>query len=248
MSNRKTQNSILFLTTLSVYLGLLVVGGAAPQVFAHSATTRNFEISDEIEIKDDLDNKPDDERSPVHMSLQNYLQDIEVFIARLGRLKELGKFDSVNDLFEVSQSTQLPCVPANRVGSYTANKFDLQNEGLRPTLESFSKLLTDGYSLADCMSNSRFGDTEVTDSKFNFKLDRKAFSVDVVVRKHTAQEAHALATDLTRSFAQFRSNTLSGTRLRIFEATTFRSENDQVFIVTRLPRAGLDSLFVANAK
>ena len=41
-----------------MYLGLLVVGGAAPQTFAHSATTRNFELVDEIEVKDDLDNKP----------------------------------------------------------------------------------------------------------------------------------------------------------------------------------------------
>jgi len=71
LSNRKSQNSILFLTTLGVYLGLLVVGGTAPQVLAHSATTRNFEISDETEVKDDLDKKPDDERSPVHMSLGN---------------------------------------------------------------------------------------------------------------------------------------------------------------------------------
>ena len=55
---RKAQNSILLLTTLGVYIGLLVAGGAAPQVLAHSATTRNFEISDEIEVKDDLDKKP----------------------------------------------------------------------------------------------------------------------------------------------------------------------------------------------
>jgi hypothetical protein len=87
LNSRKNQNSLLILTTLGVYLGLLVVGGAAPQTFAHSATTRNFELVDEIEVKDDLDNKPDDERSPVHMSLQNYLQDVEVFFARLGRLK-----------------------------------------------------------------------------------------------------------------------------------------------------------------
>jgi hypothetical protein len=58
LNNRRNQNSILFLTTLGVYLGLLVVGGAAPQVFAHSATTRNFELVDEIEVKDDLDKNP----------------------------------------------------------------------------------------------------------------------------------------------------------------------------------------------
>jgi hypothetical protein len=59
VSTRKGQNSILFLTTLGVYLGLVLVG-AAPQAVAHpSATTRNFELTDEIEFKDDLDKKPD---------------------------------------------------------------------------------------------------------------------------------------------------------------------------------------------
>lgn len=53
---------MIFITTLGVYLGLLMVGGAAPQVFAHSATTRNFEIADEIEITDRLDDKPDPDR------------------------------------------------------------------------------------------------------------------------------------------------------------------------------------------
>jgi hypothetical protein len=238
----------LFITTLGVYLGLLVVGGAAPQVFAHSATTRNFELVDEVEISDDLDNKPDDERSPVHMSLQNYLQDVEVFLARLARLKELGKFDPEIDAFEVSQTTQLPCVAANRVGSYTANKFSLENEGLRSTLESFSKLLTDGYSLADCMRNSRFGDTEVTDSKFEFKFDKAGLSVNVSVKKLSPQDAFSLVRDLEKTYQQFKEHDATGTRLRVCEATTFKSDNDQVTIITRLPRAGLDALLAKGAK
>ena len=84
MANKKAQNSILVLTTLGVYLGLLMVGGAAPQVLAHSATTRNFEITDEIEVKDDLDTNPDDERSDerldVRLSLLTYFQDVEYFV------------------------------------------------------------------------------------------------------------------------------------------------------------------------
>ncbi|MFL6467275.1 MAG: hypothetical protein ACJ72Z_04885 [Pyrinomonadaceae bacterium] len=248
MNSRKNQNSLLILTTLGVYLGLLVVGGAAPQAFAHSATTRNFELIDEIEVKDDLDKKPDDERSPVHVSLQNYLQDIEIFFERLRRLKGAGKFDSDRDAFEVAQTTQLPCVAANRVGSYSADKFDLQNENLRPSLESFSKLLTDGYSLADCMPNSRFGATEVTDSKFDFKLDKTGFSLNISVRKRSPQDAVYLVGDLAKTYAQFKSADASSARLRICEATTFRSENDQVFIVTHLPRAGLEPLLAINAK
>lgn len=58
MTNRKGQNSILFIATLGVYLGLVLAGGAAPQVYAHAAVTRNFEIHEEIEVKDDLDKDP----------------------------------------------------------------------------------------------------------------------------------------------------------------------------------------------
>jgi hypothetical protein len=35
--------------------------GAAPQVLTFAALTRNFDIQSEIEVKDDLDNKPDNE-------------------------------------------------------------------------------------------------------------------------------------------------------------------------------------------
>jgi hypothetical protein len=58
LSNRKNQNSIIVLATLGVYLGL-VLAGATPQVLAQAAMTRQFDIKDEIEFKDDLDNKPD---------------------------------------------------------------------------------------------------------------------------------------------------------------------------------------------
>lgn len=60
MTNRKTHNSIIFLTTLSVYLSLSLLG-ATPQVLAYAATTRDFDIQTEIEYKDDFDNQPDNE-------------------------------------------------------------------------------------------------------------------------------------------------------------------------------------------
>lgn len=49
MSNKKNHNTIYFLTTLSVYLGLVIVG-ASPQVLAQakiseSSQSRSFEIS-----------------------------------------------------------------------------------------------------------------------------------------------------------------------------------------------------------
>jgi hypothetical protein len=61
MSNSKNYNSIVFLTTLSVYLGLVLVG-ATPPVLAQAALTQRFEIQHEIETEDDLDKKPDKDK------------------------------------------------------------------------------------------------------------------------------------------------------------------------------------------
>src|SRR5438046_1061193 len=49
--------------TLGVYLGLVLVD-ATPQVLANAATTRNFDIRDEIEFQDKVDKDPDLQPSP----------------------------------------------------------------------------------------------------------------------------------------------------------------------------------------
>ena len=231
-----------------MYLGLLMVGGAAPQVLAHSATTRNFEITDEIEIKDELDKDPGDERSTARMSLATYFQDVELFVKTLRRLRGTRYFDAENDSFDVAQTTQLPCVAANKTGSYTADKFVTKNEAIRPWLESFSKLLTDGYSLGDCLSGGQFGPTEATRSKFNFKLDKSEFRVEVRVSKTSSQAAKALAGDIDATFTELRNETSDAVRLKLYESTKFHTENDQIFVVTRLARASLDPLLAQDAK
>lgn len=247
MTNRKNNNSIIFLTTLGVYLGLLLVGGSAPQVFAHSAMTRNFEITDEIEVKDDLDNKPDDERTPLTISLEVYLQDVEYFLAGLRKLNKNGKFDLANDTFEVSQSTLLPCIPANTVGSYTAASFVTKNESLRPTLEWFSKRLTDGYSLADCLPHERFPGKEVAASNFKLKFDEKELSLEVAVKKSSSETAKIFAGDLEKTLRLYDKTAKNAVVREIFSSTTLRTKNDQVFVVTRLPRASIDPLIAKDA-
>ena len=226
-----------------------MVGGAAPQVLAHSATTRNFEITEEIEIKDDLDKNPPDaaDSAESRMALLTYFQDVEYFINSLKRFNG-SKFDVASDSFEVTQTTQLPCIPANRIGSYTANKFVTPNDKLKPLLESFSKLLTDGYSLGDCLTNSRFAPNEATDSKFNFRLDNNVFAVEVAVKKNSAESAKLLAADLANTFKELRRETTDAVRLKLYDSTSFKAENDQIFVITNLPRAGLDPLLANDAK
>jgi hypothetical protein len=248
VTNRRTNNSLLFLTTLGVYLGLVLVGGAAPQVFAHGALTRTFDLKDEVEVTDDLDKNPDNEAAMLSLSIKSYLEDVEYFLATLQKLGQSGKFDLSRDAFEVTQATQLPCVPANIVGSYTANTFEVRNELLRPSLERFSKLLTDGYSLADCLPSARFGGQEATSSKFTFKLDAKSFSVQVVAQKGSPELARKVSGSLVSVFARFTPKPGELARQKIFENTSFKSQNDQVFVVTRLARADLDPLLATSAK
>lgn len=242
---KKAQNSILLFTTLGVYLGLLVAGGAAPQVLAHSATTRNFEITDEIELKDEIDSDPDEQVS-ARISLATYFQDVEAFVRTLKKLSGTKYFDAANDTFEVAQTTQLPCVPENKVGSYTANSFVTRNQSIRPWLETFSKLLTDGYSLGDCLPGGRFAPIEATDAKFDFHLDKSELFVQVAVRKASPQKAKMLGASLADVFGSLRQESPEPIRTALYNATVLRVGNDQIFVITRLPRASLDPLIDPN--
>ncbi len=246
MNNRRSNNSVLFLATLGVYLGL-VLAGATPQVLANAAMTRSFDVKDEIEVNDNLDKKPDDERSPVTASVQNYLEDVEYFLASLGRIRNKGKFDPKKDTFNVAQNTLLPCVDSNIVGRYTPIHFDSTSESSRSALERFSNGMVYGYSLGDCIANSEFTVTAV-DSRFTFALDGKAFSVNVAVKKQSSQRSLDLIRELGSTVRLYAVSAKTNLRRQIILNTTFRSENDQVFVVTRLPRAGLDSLLASDAK
>lgn len=242
MTKSKNHNSIIFLTTLGVYLGLVLAGGASSQVFAHTALTRNFDIQDEVEVKDDLDKKPDDDRSDLTMSVEVYLQDVESLLAAFGNLNKKGQFNTITSPFEVAQTVFLPCEPSNKAGSYTARKFENANTAIKPYLERFSKQLTYGYSLGDCVRTPIYSDKEAVASNFNFKLDNKAFTVEITIQKSSPESASQLASALPSIFRSFRKNTGIDIRQRIIDATSFRINKDQVFIVTRLPRASIDSL------
>ena len=250
MDKRKGQNSVLFIATLGVYLGL-VLSGATPQVMAvqRAAMTRNFDIRDEIEFKDDLDNKPDDnDRSSLNNSVEVYLEDVEQLIAALGTLSKKGLFDTASSPFDVAQTVFLPCEPANTVGSYTPRRFENVNASARPYLERFSKQLTYGYSLGDCVSTPIFHDRQAVASDFNFKLDKKAFSIAITIKKSTPRSATELASALPPTLRAFREKTESTVRQQVLNATAVRANADQVFIVTRLPRASIDSLIAMYAK
>lgn len=244
-SKSKNQNSILVLATLGVYFGL-ILSGATPQLLASAAMTRQFDVKDEIEFKDDFDTIPDDDRSPVTASVQIYVEDLEYFLANLNRLRNTGKFDLKVDTFSVAQNTLLPCVHSNRAGRYTPLRFVGSSEFSRPALEYLTREMVYGYSLGDCVANDEFGGVAAADSRFNFELDRKAFSVQVAVKKQSPQRALDLVRQLESTLRLYSTHDNSRLRQAVIRNTTFKAQRDQVLVVTNLPRAGLASLINAS--
>jgi hypothetical protein len=232
-------NSVLLIATLGVYFGLVLAG--APQVLSNAALTRTFDVRDEIELVDDLDTNPDEKRSPVTASVQIYVEDLEYFLSSLARLKKNGKFDPNSDTFSVAQNTLLPCTDGGRAGRFTPIRFLTSSEPSRVAIENFSRGMVYGYSLGDCIPNSEF-DVTAAESKYDFSLDAKNFNVLVTVKKETPQRAVELIDALKTAFEQHAATTKSELRLAAIRHTTFKTQNEQVLVITRLPRAGLISL------
>lgn len=247
MKGSKANNSILFLTTLGVYLGLVLVG--ATPVLGHAATTRNFEIADEIEIKDDLDRKPDDDkRSPLDMSIGNYYADIEYLLQSLERLQKAGKFDLAVDTFEVSQATALPCVANNKVGSYLAETLLTSNKSLQPLLEGTTKRITDGFGFADCVASDKFAGQEATHTHFVLKLNADGILLEVTGVKRSQAEVAAYLRELAAAWDQFKARETDPVRKHISDGTKLSGKADKILVVTRLPRAALRTLLATDAK
>lgn len=99
MAKQPTQNSIIFLAALGVYLGLLVAGASPGVISQQAALTRSFDISEEIEVSDDLDRDPETADSSfqtgseksLSFSFSGFFSSIAVPVSRpaLPELKEL---------------------------------------------------------------------------------------------------------------------------------------------------------------
>ncbi len=248
MVNRKAQNSLLVLTTLGVYLGLLMVGGAAPQVLAHSATTRVFEITDEIEVKDDLDNKPHPDGSCE--SLLGKVQELErkaLWFNRRSVGEYVGALESIFDAYPVksvewldltwtTQDASRPFRVANPPSRYLAPvEIDAET---RKDIDGRVWELVNGFHAA---------------TGYEYTVNRNAVETKATltlnftgVDPETFHSAYAAGFDWARCdspglyFPDFNKAAYSNSKLFV--------KNNVLVIVTRLPRAGLDPLLAKDAK
>ena len=229
MSTRKSNSSILFLTTLGVYLGLVLVGGAAPQVFAHGALTRNFELQDEIEVSDDLDNKPDGEQAlEIYSSaLESILVTARDLVDTFPVLVEQGRYD-----FDTHYGI-------NAAGVF--NSISYQGKGV-----TSGKYTSPILSVFKAFPHS--DDPDGKPLQLIFAVDSQSFEFKVALRQDLPGTAAQLSTMYAALLPTLKERHASAARRLIYESTQISSKENQVYIVTRLPRADLDSLLATRAK
>ncbi len=246
MNNRKSNNSVLFLTTLGVYLGLVLVG--ATPVLGHAALTRNFELQDEIEVTDDLDKKPErvgdlDEDADAIENLK-IAESITAFLLDLKKLESIGKFDPKEDgVF--SHKIWLEDFGGTTT---TSKNSDISN----PWLET---------AIGRLIANTEFeGTSSVPDWRITCegrncrepRVEVLSTADDLTLKfaftKSSPESAKAAAMRFSEIFQNKKASLRNSVQLPVYESTTSIHETNQVFIVTRLPRAGLDSLLATNAK
>jgi hypothetical protein len=226
MSNSKSYNSIVFLTTL--YLGLVLVG-AAPPVLAQAALTQRIEIQNEIETDDDLDKKPDDgieNKDDFPSFFTQLLIEIKTEVAK-------GKISlplQANLRLEAQFKRSAVC--SN--GSINTN---ISNKDLSSLVQNAleQKLKLKAFELAG------------NDQEKNVKISLKADSADLLLEvSFSKNKANQFAEFLNEKFSS--SAALAERKLlkKVYENTKAASENNQVFIVTRLPRASIDDFLAEN--
>jgi hypothetical protein len=249
MSQRNKNNSIIFLTTLSVYLGLVLVGGAMSPVLAQAATTRNFNVQDEIEVKDDLDNKPDEDLTNLSGLTGNYFDNLKDFVENVQKLQQIEKFDLDFDSFYVEKLNSSQCdLETTRKIVSTSNVDRIDNRWLIPAVVDAVDSFKEYGFIGDCLPNKSFDNDRAVSYGLRIGYDKSSLKFEVSLTKESPQKAKELLERFNQSYKLYKVDEDEVIVKQIYENTSFKSENNQIFIVTRLPRGSLDELLKQNAK
>ncbi len=225
MSQRNKNNSIIFLTTLSVYLGLVLVGGATPSVLAQTVS------KDKVET--------------------DYLTDEKVlaeYVLTFQNLFVLSKDFSVNYPKEWTDESPKEI----KAGEYELNCFYNINPDFSQTINGTGVRLvrSDTFDPSLRKLNKIFPHTIEEGKqqlKINLALSGKDFSLKVTAYQDSDEQAEQIFNSYVNELSRIKIQQADKSRI-IYQNTEISKENNQILIVTRLPRGSLDELLKQNAK
>jgi hypothetical protein len=250
LSHRKSHNSILVLATLGVYLGLVLVG-ATPQVLAQkrldTAVAFKRDASFACPNNSLINGERAEDLAPFDYDLAKRI--IELYKATQVRL-EFTKVDQPELLgtysFFFDQIDFAPYV--NKKGKLIDD--DWKSDSSEWASASHAGQMVDLNSLflnplADC---TKATERKIPFASSHFEVDDNELKLELTVAKASESRAAQLATSIRALFDKRRADTEDQAIKSIYQSTEIRSEVNKLIIVTRLPRAGLDSLLANDAK
>lgn len=224
MSNKNKHNSIVFLTTLSVYLGLVLVG-ATPQSLAQSSDNKVlncFNIERNKVVLGDL---------KLTYSFVNLAKDIR-------KLAGIEKFNSSSDIgsytkyYNFCNSVSGSSVEGNQwLGLAFDEAINVLNNQLLCELSDFSR--------DDSLFRYRY--------LVKYDLNSSDFVITISLQKSSEAKAQQLAENLNNQFTLNSCESTEASIRQIYEKTNATAIKKETLIVTHLPRGSLDEL-LKNAK
>ena len=226
MSNRKNYNSIVFLTTLGVYLGLMLGGGVAPSVLAQAATTRDFDIKSEIVVEDDLDKKPNEKDLTAYVSLYRELYKLAKDFKEKNRETLRGDYEFNCSVFFSSDLSEI--VQCKGGSGLFSGVF------IKP-IKNIGKLFP---------HNS---DEKLEKAQINLILSDADFFLKTSLMQDSDWQANQFAEFYNNSLSKIKLQELNNPQINFYQNIKITNENNQIFIVTRLPRGSIDPLPVEKS-
>ncbi|HMO82448.1 MAG TPA: hypothetical protein PKD24_16865 [Pyrinomonadaceae bacterium] len=260
MNRTKNNNSILFLTTLGVYIGLLMAG-ASPVVIAQqsAAIALNFDAVDvngRVRAGDDVD----EGRAPLIEDLDRgairYFDYLDTYIRDLRTLRRDGRFDLDFDTFKVFSYGYVLCPEDNGSGIRLSNPSPDIHQDLRSTIHRASEITIQLAFFGDCLPFEKgsvsFAGRDpslVKSSKSTFEYDSAELLIELYITADSSFRAGSLLANLEPAFARYWSK-IEGDQVAsvLQENTSFTFFSNNVIVVTRLPRASLEELLATHAK
>ena len=213
--------------------------------------TRQFNVKDEIEFKEDLDNKPDNEE--IKAFLENSFESaLLTFVRDLRELKEQKKYKAIGkDSFWISYYHNFCAEGREDAGSSTSavphwiekpflalhSNLDLASRWKSSDLPAFIELPANSSEGSVCKSFT-----------LSSELNKSDISVEVSFSRGDAINASHLVGKINEYLLKRSEGLRSPLTEQIYLYTKATSNSTNVLIVTRLPRAGLDVLLASASK
>lgn len=249
MSNGKNHNSVIFLTTLGVYLGLVLVG-ATPQVLAQAVTTKQFNVKNEVDPWGEFDGNPDIEElkslitTALEGTIASFISNVRaseknsVSRAALRQphsLRTVRNF-CAEDWIEVTDPLKSMSMSDDSVIELHRD-LDVGSRWEFTSVPNFIQV-QDGppkqkFCKAFWVSTALSSDELSVKLLFSRTDSLNAFRLAAYLNDFLYDRAHYFQDPITR---------------QVYQYTRATSDYANVLIFTRLPRAGLDALLASDAK